>query len=188
MPVETPLIIRHCSKCNMKKEFYCSEKFRLNGRHTKIDIWLIYKCTKCDTTWKLTIKKGIKPHDISQALFDKFTYNDKETAWKYAFDRHLLKQNECEIQYANMKYLVQGLDSDRDFSLPDSWLIHIKSPYFFELKLSAFLAKQLGISISKIKKLVDDGSIMTSLECDIMKYRIRTELDVMLTNYLQTKN
>jgi len=177
IPDKTPLVIRNCSKCGRKKEFYSSDKFRLNGRHTKIDIWLIYKCIKCDTTWKLTIKKGIKPHDLTTELFDRFTNNDKDLAWQYAFDRHLLKQNGCEIQYADINYTVDGFDL-QDLNSP--LLIHIKNQYLFELKLSALLANKLEVSINQIKRLADSGAIKTSLECDIMKYRIRTDLDVCL--------
>ena len=181
IPDKTPLVIRNCSKCGRKKEFYSSDKFRLNGRHTKIDIWLIYKCTKCDTTWKLTIKKGIKPQDLTAELFDRFTNNDKDLAWEYAFNRHLLKQNGCEIQYTNIGYSVEGFNP-QDLSGPNDMrcplLIHIKSLHLFELKLNALLASKMGVSINKIKKLADNGIITTSLDCDIMKYRIRVDLDV----------
>ena len=181
IPDKTPLVIRNCSKCGRKKEFYSSDKFRLNGRHTKIDIWLIYKCTKCDTTWKLTIKKGIKPHDLTSQLFDRFTNNDKDLAWEYAFDRHLLKQNGCEILYTNIGYSVEGFNS-RDLGGPGNLccplLIHIKSRHLFELKLCALLANKLEVSINKIKKLADSGTITTSLGCDIIKYRIRMDLEV----------
>ena len=176
IPTNTPLVIRHCSKCGRTKEFYCSEKFRLNGRHTKIDIWLIYKCTKCDTTWKSTIKRGIKPHDLPQHIFDKFTNNDKKLAWKYAFDRQLLKQNECEILYSDVKYDVEGFN-EKDFENPLQ--IRVNSVYMFELKLSTFLAGRLSISVNKLKKLVQSGCVKTTPEYDIMKYRIRADIDVI---------
>jgi len=177
VPNNTPLIIRYCSKCNKKMNFYCSEKFRLNGNHTRIDIWLIYKCTKCDTTWKLTIKKGIKPHDLSRDIFDKFTNNDTELAWKYAFDRNFLKQQACIVNYADVTYSIEGFGST-DWSKP--LVVHLKSLYTFDLKLSTFLAGVLGISVGKLRKLVDSEKLSTSLGCDIMKYRIRADLDVYI--------
>jgi len=176
-PKETPRIVRNCSKCGKKKEFYCSEKFRVNGRHTKIDIWLIYKCIKCDTTWKLTLDRGLKPRDLSPEIFDGFTNNDKDLAWKYAFDRQLLKQNECEMQYSSIGYDVEG--SDVCLSAGPT-IIQLRSVYMFELKLSIFLAGRLGISIGQLKKLVENKVITTSPECDIMKYRIRADLDIII--------
>ena len=177
VPINAPLVVRNCNKCGTKKEFYCSEKFRMNGRHTKIDIWLIYKCTKCDTTWKLTIKKGIKPHDISAEMFYLFTINDKDLAWRYAFDRSLLKQNGCDVVYEKVEYRVDGFDT---VDLTNPLYLQIKSIYLFELKLASLLARMLGLSTSKLKKLVSDGTIRTSPECKIMKYRIRADLEVIL--------
>jgi len=158
-------------------EFYCSEKFRINGNHTRVDIWLIYKCIKCDTTLKLTIKRGIKPHSLSKELFDQFTNNDASLAWKYAFDRQFLKQHECEVNYANVKYSIEGFESP---DLSKHLHIHLKSQYIFDLKLSTFLANALDISVGKIKKLAINGMVMTSPKCDIIKYRIRSDIDIQL--------
>ena len=173
MPRNTPSVIRHCAKCNRKMGHYCSEKFRVNANQTRVDVWLIYKCTKCDSTLKLAIKKGIKPRDIPADLFDGFINNDKNLAWQYAFDRHFLKQHMCVVDYAGVEYSVEGAGE-----ICNPAVIHLKSAYMFDLKLSALLARALGTSISQIKKLVDSGVISTSPACDIMKYRIRADLDV----------
>jgi len=131
-------------------EFYCSEKFRVNSNGSRSDIWLIYKCLKCDATRKLTIAKGIKPSDLPEGEFDRFTNNDRELAWKYAFDRSFLKRQSCVIEYANIKYSVKGFElANNDLPL----LIHLKSVYIFDLKLSKFLANLLGISVGKVKTL-----------------------------------
>ncbi|MCL1882801.1 MAG: DUF1062 domain-containing protein [Defluviitaleaceae bacterium] len=177
VPKNTPLVIRHCSKCNKKMEYYCSEKFRINGNHTRIDIWLIYKCSKCDSTLKLTINKGIKPHDISGELFDRFTHNDVDLAWDYAFDRNFLKKNDCVVQYTNVMYCIEGF-------IPQKWknnfAVHLQSKYLFDLKLSVLLAGVFGISIGKLRCIVDDGLISTNPLCDIMKYRIKSDIEIFI--------
>ena len=145
IPTTTPQIIKHCSKCNKKMNYYCSEKFRLNGNHTRIDIWLIYKCVKCDTTWKLTIKKGIKPHDISQELFEKFTHNDKELAWQYAFNQQFLSQQACVVDYTGIEYNIDGFETYNGYDI-----IHLRSLYYFKLKLSALLSHAFCISVVKL--------------------------------------
>jgi len=147
----------------------------MNGNHTRIDIWLIYKCSKCETTLKLTIDRGIKPHDISSEFFEGFTNNDVNLAWKYAFDRNFLHQNNCVVQYANVKYHIQGFE-------PQKWdsntIIHLKSKYFFDLKLSVVLSGIIGISISKLKNIVD--LISVSPTCDIIKYRIKSDIELFI--------
>jgi len=172
VPQNTPAVIKHCSKCNKKMAFYCSEKFRLNSNQQRVDIWLIYKCTKCDTTWKLSLIRGIKPHDLTAQLFDKLTNNDKALAWKYAFDRNLLKQSGYEIDYSCVNYSVEGFNI---CAIERFVNVQLKSQYFFDLKLSTFLAKILGVSIGSIRKLVGENLITISLGCDIMRYKIRTD-------------
>jgi len=177
IPTSMPSIIRHCSKCNKKMNFYCSEKFRANANQTRVDIWLIYKCTKCDSTWKLTISKGIKPRDLPAGLFDKFVDNDRDLAWMYAFDRNFLKQNACTVEYAGIEYAIDGVEGFRD-----PIQVQLQSPYIFDLKLSALLAKALGVSIGQIKKHVENGKISTEPECDIMKLRIKNDMTLFINS------
>lgn len=179
-PLKTPVVIRNCSKCNKKMPFYCSEKFRLNGNHTRVDIWLIYKCEKCDSTWKLTLKKGIKPHDIPAELFERFINNDPLLAWEYAFDTRLLKQNACEMDYSCVGYTVEvtAADTAAGDALRAPLHIRIQCPHRFELKLSALLASRLGVSMQQLKKMVENGVVTASPTNDIIKYRIRANLEV----------
>lgn len=185
-PTTTPTFIHHCSKCNKKMDFYCSEKFRLNGNHTKIDIWLIYKCIKCDTTWKHVIYKGIKPKDISMELFDNFTNNDMETAWKYAFDLNLIKMNSCVPNYSNIDYTVEYCETMTkqqifvNSLINENIIINLLCPYKFELKLSKFLTKQFHISIKELYTLVENKKIVFDRSIQIKKYRIRNDIKIYI--------
>ena len=200
IPASTPPIIRRCSKCNRKIEYNCSEKFRVNANQARVDIWLIYKCSKCDSTWKLTIEKGIRPRDVPAALFEQFINNDKSLAWQYAFDRHFLKQNACMVDYASVDYSVEGSDtvvmsenhpeaarffasrqgSANDAGKVSPLLVRLECPYVFELKLSALLAKALCISVGQVRKLVESGAISAGPDIDIMKYRIKSNLEIFI--------
>jgi len=178
VPKNTPKIIRHCSKCNRKMPYYCSEKFRANANQSRVDIWLIYKCTKCDNTWKLTIYKGMRPHELPAGLFDKFVNNDAALAWEYAFDRNFLRQNACVVDYSDVGYTAEAIeteavetDGECDGDFPR--VVHIKSRYSFDLKLRALLAYMLGTSIGQIKRLADEGAISAGPEIDIMKHKIK---------------
>ncbi|MCL2839314.1 MAG: DUF1062 domain-containing protein [Defluviitaleaceae bacterium] len=176
-PLNTPTIIRHCSKCNRKMDFYCSEKFRTNSNQTRSDIWLIYKCEKCDTTLKLAIKKGIKPSDLPKERFDKFTNNDVALAWEYAFNCDFLKNHNCVINYASVKYRVDGIES---IDLEKPLYIHLKSDFVFDLKLSGFLASTLNLSVTKIKRLAEMGNITTNPECNIAKHKIKSDMEILI--------
>ncbi|WP_084023929.1 DUF1062 domain-containing protein [Clostridium taeniosporum] len=44
--------VRHQpNKCNEKIHYINSGKFRVNANKNNIDIWLIYQCEKCKSTW-----------------------------------------------------------------------------------------------------------------------------------------
>jgi len=157
--------------------YYCSKKFRVNANQSRVDIWLIYKCTKCDKTLKLSIYKGIRPHDLPSGLFDKFIVNDEVLAWKYAFDRNFLRQHDCVIDYTNVGYIIDGAGA-YDCCKPLALLV--SNPLCFDLKLCALLAMGLGLSVSKIKKLVKMGIISTSPEVDIVKHKIVDDINVFI--------
>lgn len=121
--------------------------------------------------------RGIKPSDLTPELFDKLTNNDKELAWQYAFDRQLLKQSGCVIDYTGVDYCVYG---SRESGSEESLHVYLTSQYFFDLKLSTFLADRLGLSVGEVRKLAQQNLISTSLDCDIMKYRIRANFTITL--------
>lgn len=56
-----PLVSKHCKKCGEKSRFSCSEKFRVNARRRSLDIWLIYNCLNCDTSWNARVYSHISP-------------------------------------------------------------------------------------------------------------------------------
>jgi hypothetical protein len=161
--------------------FYCSGKFRMNGNNTRIDVWIIYKCTKCDTTLKLTIMKGIKPHDIPRESFDQFTHNDAALAWQYAFDRDFMKRNACVVDYSGVGYRVEGFNQ-RDLAEP--LLVRLESEYVFDLKLGTLLAGVMGISVGKLRGIIKEGLINTDPPCDIVKHRIKSDIRLFIRPFV----
>ena len=89
-------VVRYCKKCQTKTEFTSSGLFRVNANRKNLDVWLIYKCIKCNTTWNLTILSRITTGSIPQDLLDGFHENDIELAKHYASDVTLIKRNGAE--------------------------------------------------------------------------------------------
>ena len=75
---------KHCSKCGKNSRFVCSGKFRVNANGKRVDVWLIYRCERCKTTWNKEIFSGVKPSRIDRELYQAFLDNDWETAMRYA--------------------------------------------------------------------------------------------------------
>ena len=71
-------VLRYCKKCGKKSTFTCSGQFRINAQRRCLDIWLIYKCSSCDTTWNATIYSRVSPQSLPMGLLDNFYKNDEE--------------------------------------------------------------------------------------------------------------
>lgn len=74
-----PAIAWPCPRCR-STVFDCSEKLRANSNGKLVDIWLIYRCRRCDNTKNVTIveRRAVSkvPRDLLQAAQD----NDASTA------------------------------------------------------------------------------------------------------------
>jgi len=81
---DAPSRPRHCSKCKKTSRFVCSGKFRVNANGKHLDVWLIYRCERCNTTWNQEIFARVKPSRIDKELYQAFLNNDYELAMRYA--------------------------------------------------------------------------------------------------------
>ena len=153
----TPLLKRKCNHCNSDR-FYCSEKFRMNAQKKNIDIWLIYRCIKCDNTYNMTIFSRTKAELINKDLFNKFSENNTEIAWEYAFSQEVSRKNNVELDFGNVEYDIR-YDNIlvEDILNFDSEVIifKIKYPFDFRLKLSSVIRICLKLSANKLNKLIE---------------------------------
>lgn len=90
-----PKTIRYCKKCSMKTEHISAGLFRVNAQQKSLDIWLIYRCASCKTTWNSAVYSRVNPKSLDHKLLNRFMNNDSELAQKYAMDTVLLKKLVC---------------------------------------------------------------------------------------------
>ena len=72
MPESLPVVLRRCPKCGKKTEFGNSGKFRVNANGRMLDIWLIYRCKTCETSWNMTIYERVAPDRLKQEEYRVF--------------------------------------------------------------------------------------------------------------------
>ena len=156
----TPLLIKKCSHCDSDR-FYCSDKFRMNAQKKNIDVWLIYRCVKCDNTCNLTLLSRSKPDLIDKTLFHSFSMNDKDAAWKYAFSTEMERKNNLRLDYGSVEYEVGPDTSLEDLlNLSNEVIkIHIKCEFEFDLKLSSLIRRCFSLSANQVKRMFEDGII-----------------------------
>ncbi len=68
-----PAPLRHCKKCNIRQEFVSSGQFRVNAQGKYLDIWLIYKCSCCSSTWNAAIYSRVNPGNLPPVCSPAFT-------------------------------------------------------------------------------------------------------------------
>ncbi|WP_010275840.1 DUF1062 domain-containing protein [Paenibacillus senegalensis] len=172
---ETPQVITNCHKCKKQTMFYCSDKFRVNAQQKNIDVWLIYKCAYCDSTWNSPVLSRLHVNKISRELHQKFMSNDRETAWEYAFQIEKLRKL-CSRVNTDIKYRVASKQIK-----PEAGDITIKliSKYKFGLRLDKVLAEILGIPRPKLCQLAESGEILTNPQVSI-KSKIKDDLKITI--------
>lgn len=170
----TPLLIKKCSHCDSDR-FYCSDKFRMNAQKKNIDVWLIYRCVKCDNTCNLTLLSRSKPDLIDKTLFHSFSMNDKDTAWKYAFSTEMERKNNLRLDYGSVEYEVIPNTSLEDLlNLSNEVIkIHIKYEFEFDLKLSSLIRRCFSLSANQVKRMFENGIITISGNKPPQKHKVK---------------
>ena len=170
----TPLLIKKCSHCDSDR-FYCSDKFRMNAQKKNIDVWLIYRCVKCDNTCNLTLLSRSKPDLIDKTLFHSFSMNDKNTAWKYAFSTEMERKNNLRLDYGSVEYEIIPNTSLEDLlNLSNEVIkIHIKCELEFDLKLSSLIRRCFSLSANQVKRMFEDGIITISSNKPPQKHKVK---------------
>lgn len=180
-PEETPLVawkirycappaaLRYCKKCKKKSEFICSGQFRINAQQKALDIWLIYKCARCNATWNSTICSRVSPQKLEAGLLERFLCNDKDLAMRYAMDLALLRKNGAEIKLPAFQVIGE------DISLEKAARIKIQSQYVLPLKAACVLRTKLGVSQREFDALLLNKRIVSDAGQDLKKCRLASE-------------
>jgi hypothetical protein len=147
----------------------------MNAQKKNIDVWLIYRCVKCDNTCNLTLLSRSKPDLIDKTLFHSFSMNDKDTAWKYAFSTEMERKNNLRLDYGSVEYEVIPNTSLEDLlNLSNEVIkIHIKYEFEFDLKLSSLIRRCFSLSANQVKRMFEDGIITISGNKPPQKHKVK---------------
>jgi hypothetical protein len=179
IPSNQPTVIRYCPKCGSLSEYESSQNFRVNANQNLIDIWLIYQCEKCKSTWNMEILSRMNSGVIEKDLYLKFLKNDQELARQYAFDIAVHTKNRSNLSFANIIYDIIGSKISLT-SQKENFLIEFACEYPLDIRLDRILSRQLGISREQIKKLGKAGKISGEGNKDITKVKLRNGMVISI--------
>ncbi len=178
-PSSWPAVIRNCPKCGTASDYVCTGNFRVNANQSYIDIWLIYQCHKCKSTWNMEIISRTRVNAIDKELYHKFIANDPELARQYAFDTTIQGYHKLSVHYDDVSYDIRG-DIPDTASGNKECRIDITSPCPINLRLDALLSRQLGLSRERIKAFWKTGRISRCDGKDATKIRLNGTLSLFL--------
>lgn len=190
-PTQGQQIIRNCSKCGGKSTYINTESFRVNANGNAIDIWLIYQCEKCKTTYNLSIHERIRPKSLPLEEYEEYLSNNQELAWRVSYDGAVLKRNHVEIDMEKECYSMEVIESSEETATEkDSdidaikrertyqQLVQISNPYRLRFRLDRILADLLGQSRTEIKRWFDEGKIVSLPDCKVNKACMQDNIKV----------
>ena len=164
-PVGYQHIAKRCPACNVKRDFAPSGAIRVNSQKKLLDIWSIYKCTRCDYTWNIALFSRLHVSKINRELLQRLLQNDVQRlsgndaamVHYYAADLATLKRNRAEPS------------GQPDFRIHEQWSVTLKAcqritvrvrvSQPFRISLLSILKKQLKLSTAEIRWLVATGHI-----------------------------
>ncbi|MGU3374866.1 DUF1062 domain-containing protein [Chryseobacterium sp. M5A1_1a] len=171
----TPLLKKKCSHCDSER-FQCSHKFRLNAQKKNIDIWLIYRCIKCNNRYNMTLFSRIRTESISKDLFNKFSENDIDLAWEYAFSHEVRRKNNTEADLNSVEYEIQYDEiSEEELIHSDNEMIafRINCPFDFNLRMSTVIRTCLHLSSSRLNQFIESEAIFVHEKPLQKKHKIK---------------
>lgn len=157
IPKNTFSVKRKCQKCKDKTTYKNTDHFRINANGSNLDIWMIYQCETCKSTYNLSIYERIKPDTITVAQYQKFMENDKQLIRQYGLDRNIFKANKAEIQEKNVKYNLNIEKSTNTNQQEDT--IQINNPSQLKIRIDKIISEQLNLSRDIIKKMILEEKI-----------------------------
>ncbi|AZV58691.1 DUF1062 domain-containing protein [Clostridium sp. AWRP] len=172
-----PPAIRYCKKCGKKTDHLCSGSFRINAQRKYLDIWLIYKCSDCDSTWNMTIYSRINPKRIAPEILDGFYSNNGDLAKRYAMDTELIRKNGAEVGLPKYKILGPNIN----FNTPTE--LHIKNYFPSRIKVAALLREKFNLSKNAFEQMITSGSIRSTSRLDLKKCRLQEDVILIIDKW-----
>jgi hypothetical protein len=128
--LDTPRVVRRCPRCDVARPFASSDRFRVNAQKRLLDVWLVYRCPACETSWNRTVVERASPERV--ARLDAYHANDRDEAWAVAFDLRGVAAD------ARVPYRVERRGAGSEIVLALRWPC--------EVRLDRLLAAELGVA------------------------------------------
>jgi hypothetical protein len=148
-----PAALRQCPRCDQRARFVSSGLFRVNASGRRIDVWLIYRCQRCDFTWNRTVeeRRSVSELGTRLALYER---NDPGLAREVACDVAGLAREGVPFEAAPP--LVQRPTLAADPALAITFAVEPGCA----MRLDRLLAQELGVSRGALEEGAATGLVV----------------------------
>lgn len=159
-PRKAPQPWLNCSRCGGPRGYRSSGKIRVNANGRRIDAWLIYRCTACDSSWNRPIVERREVSAIDPDLLLALQANEPELVQRLAFDVAGLKRWTGHVEEFDDVLVDKRVRSQRP-SRVLSLEIECRVPRQIGLRADRLLASELQVSRSCLQRLEEAAQIRT---------------------------
>lgn len=154
-PIALPKLLKACSKCGQDATYCNTEKFRVNANKKNLDIWLIYACEKCKSTYNLSIYERISPKLLPKNQLEAYMRNDLDQVQSESYHFAHYHKNNVQYYLEDHHYSITG-------DLPigaESIGITLTTKHPTKLRLDKALAQKLNLSRSRIDQAFEANAL-----------------------------
>jgi hypothetical protein len=156
-PVALPVVWRHCTRCAQLQAFICSERFRINAQKKLLDVWLIYRCQRCEERWKCAVLSRQSVTAIEPERLAAFECNDAAMVQRHACDLARLQQHVARIEVSEQVRIERQLEPQ---SVEMGDVVRFEVTWPCKVRLERLLAGELCNSRSLLQRLHADGRLL----------------------------
>lgn len=183
VPTALPTISKRCTKCGKVSHFINTEKFRINANKKTLDIWMIYHCQVCKTSYNLPLFERTNIKALGHGLYSRLQTNDLDLIWQYAFDEPLHKRHKVDLDKHLVPFLVDGTPVPQATKIT----LSVANPYQLPLKLDQVIQNKCPLSRGLIKKRLADRLVFEATPINVKKALTQTDLVIHITTHLLKK-
>lgn len=140
-----------------------------------LDVWLIYRCAKCKSTWNLTVLSRVNPKSINRQLLNRYLHNDSTLAQQCSMDSRLFKQN--GIKMSLPEYRITGPDADWN-QLP--LRIEIIPDYPTGIRAAKIIREKLRLSLREFNEMTVNEILCEEDDKDIRRIRLIKKIVILI--------
>jgi hypothetical protein len=171
-PLQRPRLERYCPGCGVIRELHCSGKFRINAQKKALDVWLKYRCERCDSAWKAPIFERRPIAQMDPALLDAFERDEPTLVDRYAFDAARWRAHVLRVVAPAIA--VERTAAECACTELGGLCIHVEAPFECDMRLDRLLSAELRIGRAELCRLLEAGQLeVAPAQTDALRKRVR---------------